>query len=678
LVTSTPTTGVATTGAATTGVATTGVMTTGVATTGAATTGVATTGVATTGVATTGVATTGVATTGVATTGVATTGVATTGVATTGVATTGVATTGVATTGAATTGVATTGVATTGVATTGVATTGAATTGVATTGVATTECAALGYCSKKNRKRCRTDRNCNKAGVCICGDASISCCFKCKDELNAARMGAFDAVAAATKRSKTKRVDTCANNITADDCADHIGKPSEDCNGGSILDSLIFDGSTCSNASCLSTCGNNVVEVFEECDDGNTNNGDGCSADCRVEGVVMDPLPGCGTGCLSSTAVGAFSPLLAPNEMSYTIARAGATCDATTVALFDIPACTDVVSVVGDCVTNWNVPCAESGHFSCLDLGACTGQWAPDVRRPLVISVNDSCTVTVAFANDMAFTTGPIGLGGGGACSSCETLVPSGCFAPGANVVIPNYVCSSRDIVQDPDACFTFFGYDVVGDGIVQIPRGISNRINPISPNGVDNLPTTFDPADTTVYYAYVPCEVPANYGWFVDNATALAVSPGASCPDCDGNGIADYLEIALGSSPDCNRNNVPDACDIASGASIDSVGDGVPDECRLEAPPGGASGGDLPTWVIILIVVCAVGCCCCAWFVLCASPDRRRRRRRHTDAPPMHSESFANAGVATPMPTPLQQHVIIGQAAMDAAFESADKPHAM
>lgn len=41
-------------------------------------------------------------------------------------------------------------------------------------------------------------------------------------------------------------------------------------------------------------CGNGVVETGEECDDGNTNNGDGCSAECRYEycgdGIVQQAL----------------------------------------------------------------------------------------------------------------------------------------------------------------------------------------------------------------------------------------------------------------------------------------------------------------------------------------------------------------------------------------------------
>ena len=40
-------------------------------------------------------------------------------------------------------------------------------------------------------------------------------------------------------------------------------------------------------------CGNSLVESGEECDDGNTSDGDGCSADCLVEGgVPVLPEPG--------------------------------------------------------------------------------------------------------------------------------------------------------------------------------------------------------------------------------------------------------------------------------------------------------------------------------------------------------------------------------------------------
>ena len=43
------------------------------------------------------------------------------------------------------------------------------------------------------------------------------------------------------------------------------------------------------------TCGNGIVEPGEECDDGNTADGDGCDARCRFEGT-----PGCGNGRVDS------------------------------------------------------------------------------------------------------------------------------------------------------------------------------------------------------------------------------------------------------------------------------------------------------------------------------------------------------------------------------------------
>jgi cysteine-rich repeat protein len=53
----------------------------------------------------------------------------------------------------------------------------------------------------------------------------------------------------------------------------------------------------------LAVCGDGYVDYNEECDDGNTNSGDGCSAACK------DELVAGGGGCCSAN--GGASPLLA-------------------------------------------------------------------------------------------------------------------------------------------------------------------------------------------------------------------------------------------------------------------------------------------------------------------------------------------------------------------------------
>jgi hypothetical protein len=53
---------------------------------------------------------------------------------------------------------------------------------------------------------------------------------------------------------------------------------------------------------------------------------------------------------------------------------------------------------------------------------------------------------------------------------------------------------------------------------------------------------------------------------------------------DCNSNGIPDTCDVSSGSSPDCNTNGIPDECDLASGYSMDIDGDGQLDDCF--APP--------------------------------------------------------------------------------------------
>jgi len=51
---------------------------------------------------------------------------------------------------------------------------------------------------------------------------------------------------------------------------------------------------------------------------------------------------------------------------------------------------------------------------------------------------------------------------------------------------------------------------------------------------------------------------------------------------DCNGNGVQDSVDIAIGTSEDCNGNGIPDECDLDSGGSQDCNGNSVPDECDI------------------------------------------------------------------------------------------------
>jgi len=80
-------------------------------------------------------------------------------------------------------------------------------------------------------------------------------------------------------------------------------------------DSPIFivnlDGPILSDVAPSSTCGNGTVEGLEECDDGNTKAGDGCTSECRLETDWACPVPGspckstvvCGDGRISGNEI---------------------------------------------------------------------------------------------------------------------------------------------------------------------------------------------------------------------------------------------------------------------------------------------------------------------------------------------------------------------------------------
>jgi fibro-slime domain-containing protein len=117
--------------------------------------------------------------------------------------------------------------------------------------------------------------------------------------------------------------DACASGACADAptgfCGDGILEGNEQCDDGNTTPGdgcsgicRIEPGYTCPtvDAPCLYTvptiCGDHIIEGNEQCDDGNTADGDGCSAMCQVEQgwscsatCIKNPTPRCGDGAVS-------------------------------------------------------------------------------------------------------------------------------------------------------------------------------------------------------------------------------------------------------------------------------------------------------------------------------------------------------------------------------------------
>jgi len=80
-------------------------------------------------------------------------------------------------------------------------------------------------------------------------------------------------------------------NAPAAICGNSTIETGEQCDDGNTTDGDGCD-SSCQNEAPGAICGNTIVETGEQCDDGNTTNGDGCDSSCQNEGAT------CGNGAV--------------------------------------------------------------------------------------------------------------------------------------------------------------------------------------------------------------------------------------------------------------------------------------------------------------------------------------------------------------------------------------------
>ncbi len=233
------------------------------------------------------------------------------------------------------------------------------------------------------------------------------------------------------------------------------------------------------NATVPAICGNSVVEGAETCDDGNTDNGDGCSSVCSVEG-------GGGNGGGGAAAPDPVVPPPPAAQCGNGIVEAGEACDDGNN--IDDDACSNacVLPVCGNGIRQGNEQCDDGD----LDAGdGCNDQCI--VEAPAVCGngekegdeqCDDGNLDNGDFCSDQCVPTQPI-CGNGvreinEICDDGNVQNGDGCSAV-CQVEIPGAVCGNT-VVENGEQCDD--GNQVGGDGCTNLCQ---IEVGPVCRNGI-------------------------------------------------------------------------------------------------------------------------------------------------------------------------------------------------
>ncbi|MCB9851179.1 MAG: PQQ-dependent sugar dehydrogenase [Phycisphaerales bacterium] len=273
-------------------------------------------------------------------------------------------------------------------------------------------------------------------------------------------------------------------------------------------------------------CGDYLVESGEECDDGNAQSGDGCSATCQLETI-------CGNN----------------------IVEVGETCDP---------------------------PDGLTCDTSCQDIACGVTAFADDFETDMGWTVVNE---NLSAGNPGAWERGtPAGLGdrsdptddynGGGQCYLTENGAGNTDVDGGPTRLISPVLDLSAGGVTLSYA-YWFAGTTVDGTDHLQVEVSVNGGTN-WTEVAVYDTPIEQWLTDSIVLDDFVTPSATTQVRFNIqDNPNNSVIEGGIDavrfivpCPDCNSNGIADDAEIAGGTSPDCDSNGLPDDCDIADGAA--------------------------------------------------------------------------------------------------------------
>jgi len=208
---------------------------------------------------------------------------------------------------------------------------------------------------------------------------------------------------------------------------------------------VVGKGSWLAASFTLNLCGNSVVDDSENCDDGNTADGDGCSAQCAVEvapATCVDGIQNQDETAADCGGVCAACPVLGCTNPSAVNFNAQATQDDGTCQLF----------VCGNEVVEGTEQCDDGNT---VDFDSCT----------------NACVA--ATCSDGAENQGEVGVDCGGSCAAC--VVP-GC----TNSVATNF---NPAATQDDGSC----QLPVCGDAVVSTTTELCDDGNTANGDGCTN-----------------------------------------------------------------------------------------------------------------------------------------------------------------------------------------------
>ena len=396
-------------------------------------------------------------------------------------------------------------------------------------------------------------------------------------------------------------------------------------NGPCTTDSQCNDGNACTRDSCnIATgqcsntpipgcsepvCGNGVVEAGETCDDGNTVNGDGCSATCQVETCTSSAQCNDSNPCTTDACVGGVCTHTAVNCNDNNPCTTDG-CDAMNGACYHTP-----IAGCGPCM----------GDADCNDGNPCTSDFCqagscvhPNAPNGTACSDGNVCTTGDACVNGNCTGT-PKNCDDGNACTTdtCDTMTGTcvhttipGCGGAvcGNGILESGETCDDGNVVNgdgcsstcqsetcvngSTQSCYTgppaTLGVGVCRAGTQTCSGGVwgacTGQVTPSAEtcNGLDdNCNGTVDDGLGTITCGTGACQrtVPACVSGAPNTCT-----PGAPSPEICGNGIDDNCNgvVDEGCASSVCGNGIVEAgeqCD--DGNTIN--GDGCTSTCTVQ-----------------------------------------------------------------------------------------------